>query len=470
MKKTLICLLSGYLLSGCVYYADLHSESHPIAISARIHAPTEAPRPASADWWYRLKNPQLNQLISLALSHSPTLQTAEARVRKAEHLSDGAAASRWPSLDFSGYAQRQRFSELGLAPPPYNGRTFNIGTLGFNFNYEFDFWGKNRQTFLASLSEKNAVWAEYAETRLILSAAVATTYFSLLDDLQQIKFAKAIWQLAKERADIAKTREKHGIESAIPVKSLIANTEVARQALQQWQQAAALTRHQLAILLGDHPLTKVVTLAATVHPPVSINLPASLPANLLANRPDIYAARYRTEAAASRVNVAKARFFPDINLSALFSYQGVGPGFNHLLNVGNQNNAVTAAFDLPIFDAGARRANLGASYADYDMAVTTYNQTILTALQQVADALTILQTLRDQQHSQNIAVSAASQQYNLYHSRYNNGISDYATLIESKQLLLQQQALQQSLQTRRLQATVTMLKALGGRDTLGKDG
>ena len=133
--------------------------------------------------------------------------------------------------------------------------------------------------------------------------------------------------------------------------------------------------------------------------------------------------------------MSKARFFPDINLGVLFSYQSIIVG--QLFNPQNENNAVTGAFDLPIFDAGARRANLGVRYAEYDLAVNEYNKTILTALREVADQLSQIHTLNSQLAAQNTALTATRHNYKLYSSRYNHGIADYVQVLESRQLLIQ---------------------------------
>ena len=394
------------------------------------------------------------------------MQMAETRVRRADYLTDGAASSLWPSLDFNGYVQRQRFSEFGLAPPPFNGRTFNIGMLGLNFNYEFDFWGKNRQLLLAKVSEACAAQAESAQARLVISAAVANTYFQLRGNIAQVKVAKTRWQLNKQMLQIASSRAKQGIESDIPVKTIEANAQAARLSLEQYRQAELLSRHQLAVLLGKNPFATEIETRQFAFQQYHVALPSSLPARLLAQRPDIYAAKSRVQAAASQINVAKARFFPDINLSLLFSYQSLGLG--HLFDVQSQNNAITGAVDLPIFDAGARRANLGVKYAEYDFAVNEYNQTILTALREVADQLSTLKTVGTQLAAQQTALNATSRHYKLYRSRYNQGIADYVQVLESKELLMQRQATQLDLQTRHLQAVVAMLKALGGNDTIGR--
>lgn len=388
------------------------------------------------------------------------MQMAEARVRRAQHLAEGAESQLWPAINFSGYLQRQKFSEFGIIPPPFNGKTFTIGELGFNFNYEFDFWGKNRQLLAAKLNETCAAWADLAEARLILSSAVATTYFQLLGNIEAFKLAKANLDQATAISNIVLDRAKNGIESDIPVKTAISNTDTAALAVQQYRQQEKLFRHQLAVLLGKNAFAVDIETRKFAFHPYDIKLPALLPANLLARRPDIFAARSRVCAAANQINVAKARFFPNINLTALFSYQSVGLG--HLFDVASQNNALTGAVDLPIFDAGARRANLGIQYAEYDVAVNEYNQTILIALREVADQVSNLHSLQAQLKTQRRVLDAIERNYKLFRFRYRHGIIDYVPVLELKESLLEQQAKQVTLQVNHLQAVVAMLTALGG--------
>lgn len=468
LRIALLCLLSSSLLASCASYHDIHSKTKLLTESDLSGKRAYHKVTTKQAWWQRFKNPQLNQLIEAALSNSPNMQTAAARILKAEKMAEAANTTRWPTLDFSGYMQRQRFSERGLIPPPFNGNTYNIMAAGLNFNYEFDFWGKNQQIFKASLSEYQASKAELAEAELILSAAVANTYFQLIGLKVQAQLANINVKISKQQLSIATNRSHQGIASAIPIKTLENNLQSATQIQTEIQKETQLAEHQLAVLMGNNPFTSELLMKNTASLDYRLPLKSHLPANLLANRPDIQAAKWRVQAAAHRVNVAKARFFPDINLNALFSYQGVGTGFGHLFDPGNQTNGVAAAIDLPIFDAGLRRANLGARYADYDLAISLYNQTLLTALQQVADQLTTVHTVSKQLNDENLAVEAIKQRYKLIQSRYNHGIDDYSIVIESKQVLLQRLAARQTLQTRRLQAIVNLIRALGGSDS--KDG
>jgi NodT family efflux transporter outer membrane factor (OMF) lipoprotein len=221
-----------------------------------------------------------------------------------------------------------------------------------------------------------------------------------------------------------------------------------------------LSLNQLTLLLGKNPATTEIDTNSFSYRQYRINMPASLPANLLAKRPDIHASRLRAEAAAHKINVAKARFFPNINLNALFSYQSVVTG--QLFNPASQNNAITGAIDLPVFDAGARRANLGARYAEYDLAVNDYNQTILVALREVADQVASLKSIHAQLRAQKTSLNAYEKKFKLTSSSYKHGIVDYTQFLESKNSVLQQRAINIYLQSRYLQTVVAMMKALGG--------
>lgn len=453
-------------LTGCAYYGDIHGNSHLITTDTlstqHVYKSPSSNLIACANWWNKFNDPQLNQLITTSLNDSPSMQIAESRIRLAQHLAEQTQSTLWPSMDMSGYLQRQRFSESGLVPPPYNGQIFTISELGLNLNYELDLWGKNREMLKAMVSEQSAALADFAQAKLVLSATVANTYFQLYNNIEQVKIAHSKWQLRKEMLQIALDRAKYGINSAIPIKTLQADTEAEKQLLQQYQQLELLSRHQLAALMGKNPFTTEIETKEFKFNKDHISLPTYLPANLLAQRPDVYAAKLRTEVAASQIKVAKARFFPDINLSALFSYQKVG--FSHLFDSENQNNAITAAIDLPIFDAGERRANLGAKYAEYDIAVNKYNQTILNALQEIANQLTTLDSINQRLISQRNSLQSTQDNYNLFVSRYHAGIADYSELLEHKSLLLQQQATEIDLHTQYLQSVIALIKALGGHD------
>jgi len=469
MKKLWVklnLLLCSIGITGCAYYGDIHNNSHEIdtqTLTTYHHYTPQNSTPTNiSGWWNKFNDPELNQLVAVAIQDSPSMQVAESRVREATHMAEQASAALWPSVNLSGYIEKLYFPETGLIPPPFNGKIFHPGDLGLNFNYEFDFWGKNRQSLKAKINEMRASQAELAESQLILSASVAHVYFQLCHDVSQVAIAKEKLAVNQKLFQITYNRMHHGIESEIPVKTILVNLGQAKEVLARYRQDEALSRNQLAVLLGKNPFTTAITTKHFVFHHYAVSIPASLPANLLANRPDILAAKLRTEAAANKVNVAKAYFFPDINLSALYSYQSIE--LNNLFTAQNRNNAITGAIDLPIFDAGARRAGLRVQYAEFDLAVDQYNQTILTALRQVADQLANLRAISAQLNAQTISYNAIQHNDKLYKARYKHGIADYVQVLENKNLLLQQKAEQLDLQTQHVQTVVALLKALGGKD------
>ncbi len=469
MRFLLVILIYSFLLPGCAYYGDIHGHSRKLTLAdlntQRIYLPPKnfSP-PRQYNWWHTFHDAQLDQLIQIALCDSPDMQIAQARVSRARYLSQEAASFTWPYINFSGYVQRQRFAEFGLVPPPFNGKTFNIGTAGLNFNYEFDFWGKNRETLRARLNEECAILAELAQARLVLSAAVAETYFQLLRNIEQVRIAQINLDLTRNIFAISANLARHGINSQIPVKQNQESIQTASIILEQYKQAESLSRHQLAVLLGKNPFTTDMETKKFVYHQYRIKLPICLTANLLAVRPDVYAAKLRVIAAAARINVAKAYFFPDINLNAFTTYESIH--LNNLFAHENQNNAITGAVDLPIFDANRRRANLGEKYAEYDIAVNQYNQTLLKSLQEASDQLAILKSTNIEIREQNIALQASRHSDRLFTLQYNHGITPYLQVLKSRQTLMQRQSEQVDMQARYLQAMVATLKSFGGNDLM----
>lgn len=460
-----IFLVLIFGLAGCVNYAGMRANTKPysfkhLRIPHVYETPTSSAIRNQANWWQRFNDPQLNRLIAIALCDSPDMHAAESRVKRAIYLAKSAGAELWPSIDASGYVERERFSLFGIVPPPFNGRTFNIGDIALNFNYEFDFWGKHRQEIAARVSEVCAAEADRAEARLVISTAIADVYFQLQSNIAQLKIAQATAKQREEIFSITKYRAAHGIESDIPVKTALTDMQNAKLNVNQYELLGKLLRHQLAVLIGKNPFVTDISINKFSYHKNYIKMPPILPANFIAQRPDIAASRLRVEATAHQINVAKARFFPNINLFAFLSYQSVGLG--HLFDKESQNNAIGGAIDLPIFDAGARRANLGVRYAEYDYAVSTYNKAILTALQEVMDQISNLHTLSAQLMVQDTALAAARRNYKMTTSRYNHGIVDYLPVLQVQGTLLQQQALQIEYQTRHLRTVVAMIKALGG--------
>lgn len=467
MKFILMNLCTLVLLTGCIQYTGIHSHStsyNPASLAIHHDYSLSATKKTSTasqyNWWDRFQDTQLNQFITIALADSPTMKIAENRLERAQHLSEGAGAALWPTLNFDANVSRQRYSATGNIVPPYNGETVSQGNVFLNFQYDFDFWGKNRENVAAMVSRAKASQADLAEAALVISTSVASTYFQLQGSLVQLAIAEETEQQMQAMLNITQLLTQHDIKSALPLNVAIANLQTAVMTVAQAKQAVLLTRHQLAVLLGKNPFTTDISVSPFVFNKQSVFLPSNLPANLIAQRPDIIASKWWVEAAAHRVNVSKARFFPDINILAFYSYQSIG--LNRLFQAESRDYAVQPAIDLPIFDAGLRRANLKTQYAKYDMAVNQYNQTILIALRQVADQLSILESVKSQLASKNKAVLASQHNFSLRKLRYQKGIDAYMSVLNSKVVLLDQEHAQVDLEVQSILAMIGIIKALGG--------
>lgn len=460
----LISIFCTSVITGCKLNNVIHSDTQKMdATSLAVAHIYKTPQKNSKNRLTRFHDSQLVRLVSEALVDAPDIRSAKARVMRAQQVARGAYAALWPAATLNSAAQKQHFSFQGVVPAPLNELAFSqarIANLGMNFNYELDFWGKNRETVASKLNEAFASQMDLAETQLILSSSVASTYFELQNDIIQQQLAKKSVYLLKELEDIVLDRAKNGIESDIPVKTAISNTQAARLSIEDYKRREMQSRHRLAVLLGKNPFNTQIHTAKFSYNSKQLAIPDVMSVNVLAQRPDIAASCSLAEAAAHQINVARAAFFPDINLSGILNMQSFY--FSQLFHVSLQTEGVKAALSLPIFDAGTRKANLGIKYAEYELAVNQYNQTILNALQQVTDQMTALQTLSKQIQDQTKVITTTEGNYKLFHDSYVAGIIDYVQLIEIKQLLVQQKATLYSLQTRRKQAFVGLLAALGG--------
>lgn len=457
-----ICLAS---LTGCVNYfgSKPRSSAFTAATLAQHHeytVPRKALTRAQGNWWEKFKDPQLNRLIEVALADAPNFQIAQSRLLRSQRIAEGAISPLLPSADLSGVVSREHYTANWIIPPPFGGITASYGNLALNFQYELDFWGKNRQALAARISEVRAAEADVAASRLIISTAVASAYFQLQTSMVLLQIDKDILKQRTELQKITSTRLAHNIISSIPHNQANVDTQSAELAVARAKQAVQTSRHQLAVLMGKNPFNTKIDLPKYAYHENSLRLPPIIPANLLGRRPDIAASRWRVEAAAHQVNVAKARCFPNINLSGFLSYQALGLG--RLFSPSSKDLNIQGAFDLPIFDAGLRRANVDTRYAEYDSAVNQYNQTILTALREVADQLSIIAAIKSQQTAQARVLRNTLQNYKLTASRFHHGITDYSQVLQLKGILLNQQQIEIQLQAQRILTVVAMIKALGG--------
>lgn len=412
------------------------------------------------EWWRGFGDEQLDRLIEEALARNPGMAIAEARVRLAREAVNYARSATAPSLDLNASVSREHFSQHDLIPPEFAGSTVSVGRGTLDFSYDFDLWNRNRQVWQARLGEAYATAAEQAQARLILSTAVARAYAGLQSDQARLALAKEALGWRAEELGLAQSRFDRGLESLGAVQQARALTEFARQALAGLEQQVTLDRTTLANLVGRGPDGSAEITGPSLRIDEAFPLPGRLDLDLLGRRPDIVALRWRVQAAAEEVGAARASFYPNFNLLALIGLQSID--LSRWLAAGSAIAAVGPAVHLPLFDGGGRRATLHARHAEYDIAVNQYNQAVLDGTREVVDRLVDLQSLHERRIQQASALRAKTEFYRLTRSRYRRGLNDYASVLNAGQDMLEQRDAAIGLEEGRIQATLGLIKALGG--------
>jgi NodT family efflux transporter outer membrane factor (OMF) lipoprotein len=471
MARTTLALLLSITVSiaGCVSYSGIHGESKALAPASLAFAQTPGTDGALVpgdwpreDWWTMFGDTRLDALMQQALAGSPNLRAAEARVRSARALADSARTSLYPTIDLNASANRERFSANDIYPPPFAGSWVNQGRTTLDFNYEFDFWGKHRNELAAALGGARATAADAAQAKLVLAAAVAKSYFQLQSDLASLAVASDTLAEREGLRELNRVRTSRGLEVAIAVRQSDQQVATSRVDLSAAEAAIQVDRHQLSALLGLGPDAELDIQPVLHTYDEALSIPANLPADLLARRPDIAAQRFRLEAAAAQIGAAKADFFPNVNLTAFIGFGATALNGLNLFTGASGIAGVGPALHLPIFDAGRLRAGLRGRYGDYDAAVEQYNQTLLDALRQVADQIAGVRAVKQQLTYQAVALAAADDTHRLTLDRYRAGLSSYLDVLVNEERLLAERTNQVRLKGRNLALAVEMIRALGG--------
>ncbi len=349
--RSVLLAASVLLLAACA--AAPARLDHPVLRDdvplAGLQAPTGAAWPDAA-WWRSYRDPQLDQLIALAMKHSPDLQEAHSRLRNAEQSARLAAAQAGLTVDGSAQWQRQRISRNGIisllpqtfAIDPW----YNQTDIGLKAQYTFDWWGKKRSAIEAALDQAHAAEAQRSAAALTIQNAVADMYFGWQGDQARLQLATRLEAVQKQLLHIARLRVAQGVDLPDTVQQAKARLAAARGMQAALQGSAAIRKVALASLLGVAP-DALPPLQARPLPEVDSRLPPHARLALIARRPDIAASYWQVEAALKQTDVARAQFFPDIGISAMAGLSSLDMG--KLLSYGSRTFSLAPALHLPIF-------------------------------------------------------------------------------------------------------------------------
>ncbi len=427
--------------------------------------PSPGPRPArpqfapATEWWRDFGDEQLDRLMDQALAGNPTLKLAQARLARAQAVMEVAKAATQPQLNGSLDLTRQLYTENGLYPPPLAGSIDNSGTLNLNGSWELDFFGKNR----AALDAVGGRGPRRGSRRPGGAGAAGqqcrARLFPAGPGQRPVRRRQAHAGPARTALRLVQDRVRAGLDTQLELRQSEGALPEARQQMEAMREQAELAHHALAALTGQGN-REVVQTQPSLTAVKAMAAPAQLPADLLGQRADIVAARWRVEAAGHDVENAKAQFYPNINLIGFAGLSTLGLG--RLFEAGSAQWGVGPAIRLPIFDAGRLRANLRGKTADLDAAVESYNATVLEAIHDAADQIASAQSIARQQAEQRQAQAAAESAYQIAVQRYQAGLGTYLNVLAAETAVLNQRRLEVDLAARALDTQVGLARAFGG--------
>lgn len=448
-------------MTGCADMSGIQSQAslRDAPSLGLMVAADQSLAPLAPDWWRDFGDETLNQLVGQALAANPNLKLAQARLVRAQAVTEVAQAAALPQVNGQLDLMRQRYTAHGAVPPPLAGAIINNGTAQLNASWELDFFGKNRAALDAALGSAQAARADEQAARVLLASQVAHTYFQLIRLNEQSGVARRTLAQREETLILVQDRVKAGLDTRLELRQSEGGLPEARLQIETMQEQMALTRNALNALIGQPNGTKTLVIPAqTAIKSVAFN--AMIPADLLGRRADIAAARWRVEASSKDVANAKTQFYPNINLVAFAGFSSIG--LNQLLDSGSQQWGVGPALRLPIFEAGRLRANLRGKTADLDAAVESYNAAVIEAVRDVADQVASSQAIGRQQNEQRAAQAAAEGAYDIAVQRYKAGLGNYLNVLSAETSVLAQRRLAVDLAARALDTQVALMRALGG--------
>lgn len=411
-------------------------------------------------WWQSYGDPQLDMLVSAVAEGAPPIDAALARLARASAELGVVRSGRLPRVTGSASTSGAYFPDHATWPEPYAGGTGSEGALRADIRYRFDFWGKRREAALAAGARLSGSGEEVHDAILLLQTALVEAYAGLDADYRVRDLAEAALERHRDIVGLLVQRERAGLATDIDAVEEREAVASARAEIARLDGEIARNRYRIAALLGRDPafaegLERPALRLGPDPAPMS-----TIPAELLGYRPDIAAARAGVEAAAHDVGVARAAFYPDIDLTAFAGLQSLGLG--HLLRAGSAIAGIGPALTLPIFEGRRLRAELQGRTADYDAAVSRYNMALTTALQQVADAVATLNAEQARKAEAEAAATHWRHVLGLQRLREARGLSSAVDKLRTETALLRSERAVIEAASRRTIGQTSLVRALGG--------
>ena len=418
-----------------------------------------ADQTSRGNWWEIFGDPELNKLEEQIASSNQTLKVAEARFREARAAIRFNRAAQFPTISTSPSASYVKTSDLSPSfPSKINEASTGEFVLPCDLSYELDLWGRVRRTVAAAREEAQATAADYETAKLSLEAELALDYFELRSADAQKQLLDDTVKAYTDNLQLTLNRFKGGVAPKADVAQAQTQLDTTRVQDTDVTVQRAQFEHAIAILIGKPPAEFSLGTAPFNYQPPST--PIGLPSEILQRRPDIAAAERRVAEANQQIGIARSAYYPTVSLGAAAGFESTH--IANLLDGPNAFWAVGPALAQTLFDAGRRRATSESAPANYDASVATYRQTSLTAFQEVEDNVAALRILENEAQQQERAVASSKDSLQLFTNRYKGGVDTYLQVITAQTTELANERNAIDIQRRRLDASVLLIKALGG--------
>ena len=474
LRPASIAALTSLGLLGCSQMPPYHAPQAPSpAIQWNEQAPrspqpdadssllwqpvTGEEKPLPSRWWVLLNDEVLSDLEAQLLAHSPGLAAAVARADAANAYVQQAQAAQSASVDASGAVTNNKQSKNRPLRGSNQPNDYDADTLGLNFNYEFDLWGRVRSAVAAGQAQAEAAQADLAGVQLSLTAALAENYLRLRGLQAQTALLDRTLGEYQRALDFTERRHRGGLASGLDVSRAQTQLSQVRTERSELAWQTAQYEHAIAALLGQPATGFSLAPAAQV---ARFKVPVGLPSTLLQHRPDVAVAERQVAAANARIGLAKAAFFPNFTLGMAYGYQNTGGP--EWLSKPNSFWSIGPAAVLNLLDGGLRDAQLKIAQANLDETTAHYKTVAMAAFQETEDQLAKLTQYEQENRDQQDATQAAERTLKLSMTRYRDGAVNYLDVVQAQTTWLQIQRSALNLQTQNLLAGVGLVRALGG--------
>lgn len=468
------CLL---FLSSCINMSKEEREKNILAqptLSESVEQAEEMHGFARGDWpdekwWEMFDSEELNQLVDTAIKKNPSIAEAGARVEQAASEAIIQSSTLYPIIYFDATEQLNCLSKNGYwyNLNPSLGRNAHNTRLFFNFNYEIDFWAKYKNIARSALTKTMVEKAKEKQVELVISTSLARTYFALKASFERRNLYEELAFVRKKYFALQSLLTRRALNSKIPVTTAQERYLEAMQFVADAEKEIQVTKHLLNILRGEGADAEIVIANEEFDFDYEVELPESINIELVARRPDLMAAILRADSLAYLVGAAVADFYPNVDVMATLGLTSLRPG--NLFDVMKSGEmSGRPALSLPVYTAGAIKANVGTKKAMYNEAVFAYNDTLLKSTQDVSDAISVLMAAYKKKKEQVGIVEQVAERHKIIALNYHHGLANLLEVYRVEEELILQKINNIQLTYAEYAGAIKLIRSLGGGYHYGK--